>query len=280
MSSSSDYTALKRINYVYTYQNPSYYTNTCCSTICCTGTGTTTGTGSGTGTDSGTNLVTLSNTVSPVLITPIVGGSVGFTLRPNLLFTAGLPVTCSSTSDYNNYFEGYIWSYDAITGAITINNILHVAGSFNLATTYLVNVTNNINELHDLREKMSQLYLEMYNINVNDPLHADLNLSLITSQRELRDLYEYFFNENILNETGYEMTTIYLTSKIDYLYWYFFDKILYENPDPDTGTVDGWNPNITTNIALTTLDKKISELYYYFFNISNQEISKFHIINV
>ena len=58
------------------------------------------------------------------------------------------------------------------------------------------------------------------------------------------------------------------------------DKILYENPDPDTGTVDGWNPNITTNIALTTLDKKISELYYYFFNISNQEISKFHIINV
>ena len=135
--SSSDYTTLKKLNYLnnctsnvqntcYTYQNPpscsSYYISCAANTDCSNNTTCNTTTCDTVATCDTTTICkqdTFSSTTEEVLITPSVNGAVTFTVCKNLSFTLGLPVTVSSSTNLNNYFEGFIYDYDKCSGNIT-----------------------------------------------------------------------------------------------------------------------------------------------------------------
>jgi hypothetical protein len=280
--SSSDYTTLKKLNYLnnctsnvqntcYTYQNPPSYTYQnppSCSSYyisCAADTGCSNNTTCNTVATSTCNTVdistcntvatatckqdTFSTTTEDVLITPIINGAVTFTVCKNLSFTLGLPVTVSSSSNLNNYFEGFIYDYDKCSGNVTVNKIQYMSGIFTSPSNYLINVTNNITELNSLRNQITELYALLDNSD---------NALLTQQSLDVIELYYYFFAEDIRLDCDYEVTEIYLNTKMNYLYTYFFgiDITLSSN--------FGWNLN-NTSVQLNTLTNKISQMYIYFF---------------
>ena len=272
--SSSDYTTLKKLNYLnnctsnventcYTYQNQpscsSYYiscaadtgcsNNTTCNTVATSTCNTVDISTCNTVATATCKQDTFSTTTEDVLITPIINGAVTFTVCKNLSFTLGLPVTVSSSSNLNNYFEGFIYDYDKCSGNVTVNKIQYMSGIFTSPSSYLINVTNNITELNSLRNQITQLYALLDNS--GNTLLTQQNLDVI-------ELYYYFFNQDIRQDCDYELTDLYLNTKMNYLYTYFFgiDITLSSN--------FGWNLN-NTSVQLNTLTNKISQMYIYFF---------------
>lgn len=281
--SSSDYTTLKKLNYLnnctsnvqntcYTYQTPpscsSYYiscaadtrcsNNTTCNTAATTTCNTIATTTCNTVDISTCNTLatatckqdTFSSTIEEVLITPSLNGAVTFNVCKNLSFTLGLPVTVSSSSNLNNYFEGFIYDYDKCSGNVTVNKIQYMSGIFTSPSSYLINVTNNITELNSLRNQITQLYALLDNS--GNTLLTQQNLDVI-------ELYYYFFNQDIRQDCDYELSALYLNTKMNYLYTYFFDI------DITLSSNSGWNLNNNTSVQLNTLTNKISQMYIYFF---------------
>jgi hypothetical protein len=262
--SSSDYTTLKKLNYLnnctsnvqntcYTYQNPpncsSYYISCAADTDCSNNT--TCNTVATCDTTTICKQDTFSSTIEEVLITPSVNGAVTFTVCKNLSFTLGLPVTVSSSTNLNNYFEGFIYDYDKCSGNITVNKIQYISGIFTAPSIYLINVTNNITELNSLRNQITQLYAL---------LDGSGNTNLLLNQQNLDviELYYYFFNQDIRQDSDYVLSETYLNSKMNYLYLYFFDINIMLSSN------SGWNPN-NSSVQLNTLTNKISQMYIYFF---------------
>jgi len=194
-------------------------------------------------------LDTFSSTNEAVLITPVVNGAISFTVCKNLSFTAGLPVTVSSSTNLNNYFEGFIYSYDPCNGVITVNNIQYISGVFTASSIYLLNVTNNITELNSLRTQITELYA-LINGSGNTLLNQ-YNIDVV-------ELYYYFFNQNIRLDSDYVLSETYLNTKMNYLYTYFFDV------DITASSNSAWNLN-NTSVQLNILSNKISQMYIYFF---------------
>tara|TARA_B110000967_G_scaffold184697_1_gene204346 strand:- start:5077 stop:5742 length:666 start_codon:yes stop_codon:yes gene_type:complete len=193
-------------------------------------------------------LDTFSSTNESVLITPVVNGAISFTVCKNLSFTVGLPVTVSSSTNLNNYFEGFIYSYDACNGIITVNNIQYVSGVFTASSIYLLNVTNNITELNSLRTQITELYA-LINGSGNTLLNQ-YNIDVI-------ELYYYLFNQDIRLDSDYVLSESYLNMKMNFLYVYFFDV------DITASINSAWNPN--NSVQLNTLSNKISQMYIYLF---------------
>jgi len=261
--SSSDYTTLKKLNYLnnctsnvqstcYTYQTPpscsSYYVS-CSTTDCSNNTATTCNTVATCNTISTCKQDTFSSTTEAVLITPIVNGAITFTVCKNLSFTTGLPVTISSSTNLNNYFEGFIYDYDKCTGVITVNNIQYISGIFTASSIYLINITNNITELNSLRTQITELYA----------LLGDSGNTLLNQYNiDVIELYYYFFNQDIRLDSDYVLNETYLNTKMNYLYIYFFDV------DITLSSNSAWNLN-NTSVQLNTLSNKISQMYIYFF---------------
>jgi hypothetical protein len=80
------------------------------------------------------------STTGAVTITPTQGGSVSLTVASGLAYIIGNSVVVVSTVSGSNRFEGTVNSYSAITGAITIENIVNIQGSFGSAVVYNVNL--------------------------------------------------------------------------------------------------------------------------------------------
>lgn len=272
--SSSDYTTLKKLNYLnnctsnvqntcYTYQNPpscsSYYiscatksdcsNNNTCNTVDTCNTVATCNTVDTCNTVTTCKQDTFSSTIEEVLITPSLNGAVTFTVCKNLSFILGLPVTVSSSSNLNNYFEGFIYDYDKCSGNITVNKIQYISGIFTAPSIYLINVTNNITELNSLRNQITQLYALLDNSG---------NTLLTQQNSDVIELYYYFFNQDIRQDGDYTLSDVYLNTKMNYLYTYFFDI------DITLSSNSGWNLN-NTSVQLNTLTNKISQMYIYFF---------------
>jgi hypothetical protein len=80
------------------------------------------------------------STTGAITITPAQGGSVSLTVATGLAYIIGNSVAVISTSSGSNRFEGTVSSYSAITGAITIENITNIQGTFGSAVVYNVNL--------------------------------------------------------------------------------------------------------------------------------------------
>jgi hypothetical protein len=71
---------------------------------------------------------------------PALGGSVSFTVDTTLAYIPGNSVIVVDSVTPANRFEGYVSSYNKGTGAITINNIKNIEGTFGTTVVYNVNL--------------------------------------------------------------------------------------------------------------------------------------------
>jgi hypothetical protein len=203
-----------------------------------------------------------STTVNFYLITPTQCGSVNFIVDPGMVYTHGTKVSCESIDASGNYFEGTVYNYNQSTGEITIYDIKHISGTFNVPVRYSVIIMAAAKEFNLLRDRITELYKQVFNIDLSEPACGTGGGGGTPAPTQAQatlvvNLFKYFFNEDISTASDYALTEIYLTSKLKYLYEYFF-KI-------DITTNTTFNPN-NNSVSLSTLNSKISQLYLYFFN--------------
>jgi len=70
------------------------------------------------------------HTINPILPTPVEGGSLTFTVEPGLAYISGNVIVIVDSGNAANSFQGYIGSYNANTGLMTIINISNITGTF------------------------------------------------------------------------------------------------------------------------------------------------------
>jgi len=207
------------------------------------------------------------------LLSPNFYGSTTFTVDCYVGFRAGMKVNCMSDLSSNNYFEGVIYNYHAQTGEITIYKLASINGDFSKPSKYIVSIIPAFQELDLLRERMAKVYLELFGIDISGPIPPSTGgggggdggggtVDVTTENTQIKNLYNYFFGEDITTESGYAATTTYLTTKINSLYTYFFDI------DLTSSTNSSFNPN-GNNVSLDSLSVKVQQLNLYFFGNAN-----------
>lgn len=210
-----------------------------------------------------------STTMNLYLITPTQCGTVNFIVDCGMSYAAGTKVSCESIDASGNSFEGTVYSYNSFSGEITIYDIKHINGTFNTPVRYSVMIRTAAKEFNLLRDRITALYKEVFNIDLTEPAcgtgpvvdpgpgpgpgtgPTQAQATLVVN------LFKYFFNQTISSDSDYALTETYLTAKLKHLYQYFF------NVDITTNTT--FNPN-NNGVSLSTLNSKISQLYLYFFN--------------
>ena len=203
------------------------------------------------------------------IITPINDGSVTFTIDNNLTHNTGYKVVCTNTVAEDNYFEGEIFDYNKTTGEITIFKIQNVNGDFKNPATYNITLSSGNQELIKTKNRVNELYEYLFKVDLTNPINNKYDLLLIQYYNQIRRLYKYFFNIDIAvikyedYEDDNEITEQYLTKKINYLYFVFFN---IKDLDLCLKRFKDFNPN-NNGILLNTIKHKISQLYLYFFNI-------------
>lgn len=205
-----------------------------------------------------------SSTRYQYLISPAINGSVTFTIDPNLNFTKDMRISVTSDLSNNNYFEGNVYSYNPCNGEITIYKIATVNGTFNRPSRYTLSFGASIQEFDKLKLRTAELELKVFgstNLDpsgnvIPDPSGNLTDAELTKANTDVKNLYKYFFNEDIEEEEDYVKTEGYLTLKIHTLYNYFFDV--------NVVTETAFNPN-NNGVELNTLPKKIGQMNYYFF---------------
>jgi len=84
-----------------------------------------------------TSLATFTNNSSSVTITPVAGGSVTLTMATGLAYTAGMLVyVFNAAAGYN--FVATVQSYTTGTGALVLNTIANINGSFGSSVVFTV----------------------------------------------------------------------------------------------------------------------------------------------
>ena len=213
-----------------------------------------------------------SSTRYQYLISPAVNGSVTFTIDPNLNFTKDMRISVTSDLSSNNYFEGNVYTYNPCNGEITIYKIATVNGTFNKPSRYTISFGTSVQEFDKLKLRTAELELKVFgstNLDpsgnvIPDPSGNLTSTELTKADTDIKNLYKYFFNENIEDEEDYVKTEGYLTLKINTLYNYFFDVNILTNT--------AFNPN-NNGVELNTLPKKIGQLNYYFFGNINPTLN-------
>ena len=181
----------------------------------------------------------------------------------------GTKVSCESLDASGNSFEGTVYNYNSLSGEITIYDIKHINGTFNVPVRYSVMIMSASKEFNLLRDRITALYKQVFNIDLSEPAcgtgtgtgggggGGGTTAPTQAQATLVVNLFKYFFNQDISAASDYALTETYLTSKLKYLYQYFF------NIDITTNTT--FNPN-NNNVSLSTLNSKISQIYLYFFN--------------
>jgi len=217
---------------------------------------------------------TMSMSVREYLLTPTFHGSTTFTIDCNLAFSKGMKVICTQDLSSNNYFEGVVFNYDAPTGELTVYQLAKVNGSFANPSKYIVSLIPAFQEIDLLRTRMEDVYFKVFGIDISGPTAPSTGgggggggggtLDVTTEDTQIKGLFNYFFSENISNDSSYAATETYLTTKINALYVYFFDIDLTSNTT--------FNPN-NNGIALDTLANKVQQLNLYFFG--NKDVTTY-----
>lgn len=195
------------------------------------------------------------------LLSPNFYGSTTFSIDCYAGFRSGMKVNCMSDLSSNNYFEGVIYNYYAQSGEITIYKLNNINGDFTKPSKYIVSIIPAFQELDLLRERMAKVYLKLFGIDISGPAIPGSE-DVTTENTQIKNLYNYFFGEDITTETGYAATTTYLTTKINFLYSYFFDIDLTSSAN------SSFNPN-GNNVSLDSLSIKVQQLNLYFFGDAN-----------
>jgi collagen type VII alpha len=81
-----------------------------------------------------------SSTTTAVSISPREGGNVLLTIDTGLAYLSGNSVVIEDSTNSNNSFEGNVQYYNDSTGAILINNIKNILGTFGLPVVYNINL--------------------------------------------------------------------------------------------------------------------------------------------
>lgn len=208
----------------------------------------------------------ISNAKSPSSVTrkeyyldPKFNGSVTMLVDVCLDFNKGMQVLCISDSNSSNYFEGTIFSYDKPSGEVIIEQIKNLNGSFTNPSKYIVTIYSTSQEVYKLKDRIQELYKEVFNIDISEPEIPDTDVT-DADNTAIVNLFNYFFDEDITTNTDYVKSSVYLTSKINYLYTYFFDVDLTAN---SAVYING------NNVILDSLTDKIKQMNLYFFSNEN-----------
>ena len=71
-----------------------------------------------------------------IVLSPTEGGSISISIETNLAYHVGNSILITNSSNSNIRFEGVVTAYTATTGALTIDNIRNIRGSFAGAAIY------------------------------------------------------------------------------------------------------------------------------------------------
>ena len=197
------------------------------------------------------------------LITPVVNGSITFSVDPNLHFTKDMRVTITSDVSNNNYIEGSVYYYNPCNGEITIYKISTINGSFTAPSKYTISFGTPYQEIDKLKLKVAELHEQVFGS--SSGTGSTLTETELQALGErVTNLYIYFFNDDISStDSMYKLTESYLSGKMNSLYNYFFDVNLSLNST--------FNPN-NNCIVMDTLTIKVDQLYLYFFGTINSTI--------
>ena len=196
------------------------------------------------------------------LITPVVNGSVTFSVDSNLHFTKDMRVTVTSDLSNNNYIEGSVYYYNPCNGEITIYKISTISGTFTSPSKYIISFGTPYQEIDKLKLKTAELYEKVFGTTTSTSTLTETELQALGDR--VTNLYKYFFNDDIsTTDSIYALTETYLTAKMNTLYNYFFDTTFTNNA--------AFNPN-NNGILMDTLTIKIDQMYLYFFGAINSTI--------
>lgn len=200
-------------------------------------------------------------TIKSYRITPIKHGFITFTVDAHLHnFGVDGSISCYSESNMNNFFEGIINEYNALTGEMTISNISSINGVFAESAIYNVCLLTLNPDVIQLKQRMSHLYQYFFQVDLEVyPNYNPVTEQLILFGSQIGHIYKYFFNIELTNDPEYEILDYeYLNEKMNYFYYFFFDLDITKNID--------FNPN-GNHIKLFSVKNRINQLYLYLFKI-------------
>jgi hypothetical protein len=206
----------------------------------------------------------ITKTKNAYKIVPIKDASIGVLVEPYLPFKTGDLISFHRKSAVSNYFNGVVLNYDAGTGFLSIGNFDNITGTFSESYEYIVNSILFDPETVRLKQRMEWLYQKLYQVDLEikpDFNPNDTTTTTPTTDYEKLEVYiynlnNYLFDVDIRLKTDYAVTDTFLTQCIDNIYYNLFEVTDLSN----------FNPN-GNDVALTSLENKIYEIYIYLFSV-------------
>ena len=213
----------------------------------------------------------ITKTIKEYTITPTRNVAIGMLVSPNLLLKIGDHISCYIDTDRLNYFRGIINGYDNITGLLSISHVYDITGTFTTNSIYSIHQILAEPDAFIMNERIDRLYQYFFNSNTIEHEIEHTNHLLIGKlENYTYDLFMYAFEKNIRIEPSYELCDNYLMLKINELYEYYFDVNIIQNP--------GFNPNDNLETPVH-LEQYVIQLYLYLFDVNILDYSKFDILN-
>ena len=212
----------------------------------------------------------ISKTTKEYNLVPMRNMGIGILISPNSLLKAGDHVSCYIDTDRLNNFKGIINGYDNVSGFLSLYQIYDINGTFELRSTYSVHLIMCEPDIFKLKERIDMLFKYLFNVDLD--INPDYNpaIELISNKENyIYNLFMYLFEMNIRQETGYALNNDYLLSKINELYEYFFNISIIENTT--------FNPN-NNDVIPATLQDYINQIYLYLFNVNIIDYSFYNIL--
>ena len=200
-------------------------------------------------------------------ISPIEGGGTTVNVCGGLLFMPGNPVYVSNFDLSGSYFKAIVSEYDKTKGEISLKNITNIRGQFTGEYIYTISIIFDNPEVFELQEQMRYLFKYVFNINLlTDLSYVTPSLDLVDVERGIYMLYIYFFDINIrVGDPNYKQDPAYFESLANNLYLYLFEV-----------DITSTNITITTDAKTDTLTNKVFGLFLYLFDIDLATTTNFN----
>jgi hypothetical protein len=144
---------------------------------------------------------------------------------------------------------------------LSIGNFDNITGTFSESHEYIVNSILFDPETARLKQRMEWLYEKLYQVDLEitpdyNPNATTTTTDYVKPEEFIYNLNNYLFGVDIRLKTGYAVTDAFLTQCIDDIYYNLFEVTDLSN----------FNPN-GSDVALTSLENKIYEIYIYLFSV-------------
>lgn len=206
----------------------------------------------------------ITQTIKAYRVSPQKNATVGVLVEKNLPFTPGQSISCSILDSESNYFNGVIFDYDKDTGFLSVGAIDNVTGDFSNSVVYNINLILFDPEVVKLKQRMDYLYKYLFQVELDtSPTYNPVTEQVIFFDTKVYNLLIYLFNYNIRINNDYVLSEQYLLKEVRDIYKYFFDVDMLEQPT--------FNPNRFVGVAMNTLKHQIYQIYIYLFSVNLEQ---------